>query len=568
MHAKRAASVLIAICLAAGQLCSAAPAAKAGAKGQFIFQYKSMPYVDVVRRFAQALKRPLIGDLNIEGTLTFFDAEPYTTDEALDTLNLLLSMRGYRLIERGRYLQLIPLSEVPGTTGELHAGVDAVKGKRPGKVVTVLLPVKHMVAKDAAKLVVRKVSPFGSISPMPRGKGIIITDTVANIQRIRNFLAVFDTEEHTGRQMKTITLEHAMATDVARTIDNIFGAKAAVIRKYGEYRSSRTRPPVDPMEVVNALADARTNMLFLTGAGEQLARAEKLIKSIDTEKESSDLRIFQLKKARAAKLAKTLNAVMPKRTITYGVGAHVRTKSVPIAQVVPDEGSNRLIVYAPPEQMPRIEKLIKEFDDVRGLGGASIFRLKFADARQLSRVISGATGRTDSRGRVRSRLSVGYDSRTNTLIISGPPEDLDIAAKVIGRSQRIAWRAKSTSCTSRPATPAVWQGRSCASSGRARAAGAATPARSASRPTARPTTSLSPPPSVTGPPSRRYWKTCGPPPCRWAHRSQDASPSSSPRRTNSTGRCVRYTAREAGPAVAAPPACPWSSRPRRGTTRC
>jgi len=435
MHAKRAASVLVAICLAAGQLCSAAPAApaaKAGAKGQFIFQYKSMPYVDVVRRFAQALKRPLIGDLNIEGELTFFDAEPYTRDEALDTLNLLLSMRGYRLIERGRYLQLIPLSEVPGTTGKLHTDVDAVKGERPGKVVTVLLPVKHMVAKDAAKLVVRKVSPFGSISPMPRGKGIIITDTVANIRRIRDFLGVFDTEEHTGRQMKTITLKHAMATDIARTIDNIFGARAAVIRKYGEYRSGRARPPVDPREVVNALADARTNMLFLTGVGEQLAHAEKLIKSIDTEKESSNLRIFQLKKARAAKLAKTLNAVMPKRTITYGRGAYVRTKSVPIAQVVPDEGSNRLIVYAPPDQMPRIEKLIKEFDmDVRGFGGASIFKLKFADARQLSRVISGATGRTDSRGRVRSRLSVGYDTRTNTLVLSGPPEDLDIAAKVI-----------------------------------------------------------------------------------------------------------------------------------------
>ena len=77
-----------------------APGGSESAQPTIRFQFDGVPYARVVKRFAEMSGRPLIGDVNVEGTLTFFDSEPYTYAEAFDALNLLLSMRGYTLRAR------------------------------------------------------------------------------------------------------------------------------------------------------------------------------------------------------------------------------------------------------------------------------------------------------------------------------------------------------------------------------------------------------------------------------------------------------------------------------------
>ena len=43
---------------------------------------------------------------------TFYDPQPYTYQEALDVLNVILSMKGVALVETGRYLQLSKLENI------------------------------------------------------------------------------------------------------------------------------------------------------------------------------------------------------------------------------------------------------------------------------------------------------------------------------------------------------------------------------------------------------------------------------------------------------------------------
>ncbi len=42
------------------------------------FQFEGVPYADALQRFSQMADKPLIAETPIEGTLTFFDSEPYT----------------------------------------------------------------------------------------------------------------------------------------------------------------------------------------------------------------------------------------------------------------------------------------------------------------------------------------------------------------------------------------------------------------------------------------------------------------------------------------------------------
>ena len=52
---------------------------------------------------------------------------------------------------------------------------------------------------DAAKVVVRMVSAFGSISPVSSGRGLLITDRLSSIANIRRLLDVLDTDMRFGR---------------------------------------------------------------------------------------------------------------------------------------------------------------------------------------------------------------------------------------------------------------------------------------------------------------------------------------------------------------------------------
>ena len=62
------------------------------------FQFDGMPYADVVRQFAQMAGKPILGEVEVGGELTFFDSQPYTYQEALDTLNIILAMQGQMLV--------------------------------------------------------------------------------------------------------------------------------------------------------------------------------------------------------------------------------------------------------------------------------------------------------------------------------------------------------------------------------------------------------------------------------------------------------------------------------------
>ena len=72
------------------------------------FQFDGIPYADVVDRVSQMAGKPLLSDTNVVGTLTYDDPNAYSYTEALDTLNLILAMRGVMLLEDGNNLRLVP----------------------------------------------------------------------------------------------------------------------------------------------------------------------------------------------------------------------------------------------------------------------------------------------------------------------------------------------------------------------------------------------------------------------------------------------------------------------------
>ncbi len=399
--------------------------------------------------------KPILGEYHVEGTLTFFDPQPYTFEEAFDTFNLLLAMRGYTMVDTRRFLRVVAMKEATKAPLRIVKGWDEAEKLRPGELVTMMLPLKFMTAEDAVRVLMPVVSTYGTVAPLGSGRGIIITDRIENMQRIRIILDELDTGTLSAEnQVKTYKLKRASARDIASIVSNLFPpSRAASEPKYlrdKEGRMSRNPnygKPTAPSDLgVKAMADQRTNTLFLTGPGEKLALAEQIIEQLDAIEPGAtgDMRVFELKNARAEDLVNTIKQLLPQQSSSSSSRYRSSGSQDLQARVVADVNTNRLIVTAPLDEMTRIEQLIKTLDQAsQQVGGMRVFRLKVADAQQLERIIEGAISRTsgDPRSRYGSSRSamgtrVSSDARTNTLVITGSAADIRIAEQLIAELDR------------------------------------------------------------------------------------------------------------------------------------
>lgn len=422
-----------------------APAAQPAAPARNIrFQFDGIPYSDVVERFAQMVNKPLVTDTNIVGTLTFNDPNTYTYTEALDTLNVVLSMKGLMLVESGNYLRLVPFKELPAMPLRIMRGLEQGGDVRPGEVVTVVLEVKNLDTKEVADAITSMLSNAGSLAPLSRGRGLIITDRLSNISRIRTLLTTIDTQVAVDKQMKTYTLLNASGAIVSDLLNRTFGIATAPKRTtFNPTTKVMEVLPADPNDYITAVYDDASRTLVLFGPTERIALAEEMINKFEQKDgPGGDVRIYFPQTIKADELANVIRQAIPGVAAANETAATSATK----ARVITDSTQNRLIVAAPiPGQLDQIELLINRVDkNVHGQAGVTniplrsqtvqltkVFRPRAADTTNLASILTQALTRRTPDGRVTSTASISHDAGSQSVVVSGSPGDLQIATDIV-----------------------------------------------------------------------------------------------------------------------------------------
>ena len=239
-----------------------APAAALANAKNIRFQFDGIPYADVIERFAQMSGKPVVGEINLPGTITFNDSSAYNYAEAFDTLNVILSMKGQMVVEEGNFLRVLPFKELPQTPLRILRGGDKADGVRPGEVVTVVLELKNLDAKEISESITNLLSTAGSVATLSRGRGLILTDRLVNIQRVKSLISSVDNETAAQRQMKTYTLLHASGAVIADLINRTFGVTTAPKRTQFNPTSKQLDVlPADPNDYVTAVYDDASRTL-------------------------------------------------------------------------------------------------------------------------------------------------------------------------------------------------------------------------------------------------------------------------------------------------------------------
>jgi len=325
------------------------------------FDFAGMPYSEAIQRFCQMAGKPLIADTVVEGALTFSDPKPYTYGEALDTLNLILATKSVMLIEDDRYLRLVPFKALSQMPLKLIRGLENVGDVRPGELVTVVLDLKNLDAGELSQPISAMLSSAGSVASLSRGRGLIITDRLANIQRVRQLLDQVDTASPVQRQVKTFALRNVSGTLMSDLLNRTFGIATAPKRTvFNEQRKAYEVLPPDPTDYVTAIFAEASNTLVLFGPSERIDMAGDLIARFESDAgaAASEIKVFYPQMP-VEELAEMVRQAIPGVAGRGDRGRESDTR----AKVITDRTSNRLIVTAPAiGQLDAITALIRRLD--------------------------------------------------------------------------------------------------------------------------------------------------------------------------------------------------------------
>jgi len=199
---------------------------------------------------------------------------------------------------------------------------------------------------------------------------------------------------------------------------------------------------------VTVIPLVKPNALLLVGWGEAVRSIKELLRKLDQPvSPDTQIRVFRLRHAPAAEVLSTVEGFLADRT---GLGPQVK--------VAADARTNSLIAHAAPRDMAELQTLIERLDQPQGdaVRRARVFKLTNSLAADVAGVLQDAISGSRGGGAAASQKSAALelltvdgpgqrllragvlddvqitpDPRTNSLIVSAPPESMDLLAALI-----------------------------------------------------------------------------------------------------------------------------------------
>jgi general secretion pathway protein D len=246
-----------------------------------------------------------------------------------------------------------------------------------------------------------------SLQPLSVDEAVSLLDTIL---KAKGYAAI-----RTGRTLKIVTLDQAKKAALPvrsgsdpETIEpsDQLVTHIIPIRSADAVQLRRDLAALIPT-YADLSANASTNTLILTDTQTNVRRFVEIIRALDTQTTSvSEVRVYQLKFANAANAARLINDLFKQDQTTQGGGGSPFGSSI-----------RQFMFGGGPGGGPRGES------GERGFGGESGDR-RHGEGRDQPQGITG--GRQQQQ-----KVTASSDDRTNTLVISGPPELLRVIDDIV-----------------------------------------------------------------------------------------------------------------------------------------
>jgi general secretion pathway protein D len=310
-----------------------------------------------IKFISEVTGKNFVIDDKVKGKVTIVSPTKISVDEAYKVFESVLEVHGFATVPSGEIVKIIPAVEARGKAIETLLREEAISPE--DKVITQLIRLDYANPDELKKLFAPLISKNSIMVSYPPSGMLVVTDVLSNIQRLLHIIKAIDVVG-IGEEISVIPLEHAVASNIVKTLTTIF-------QTTGRPTTARTRRGVSaaaPAPAIRMVADERTNSLILSASEYDTSRIKQLIAILDQEtpRGEGDIRVYYLQYADAEELAKVLTALPSKEAQPAAKGqaaAPVISKGV---QIVADKATNSLVITANKQDYLALMDVIEKLD--------------------------------------------------------------------------------------------------------------------------------------------------------------------------------------------------------------
>ena len=302
-----------------------------------------------IKFISELTGKNFVVDKAVRGKVTIISPTKISVKEAYKVFESVLEVHGFTTVPAGKIIKIVPAIHARAKSVETRLRVEAISPE--DKVVTQLIPLEYANPNELKKLFAPLISKSSVIASYLPTRMLIVTDVLSNIKRLLTIVREIDVAG-IGEEISVIPLEHATASDLAKSLSSIFQ------RQVG--RPKKGAPIIKAG--IRIVADERTNFLIILATEDDTFRIKRLIEMLDKEipRGEGDIHVYYLQNANAEDLVKVLTALPSKER------GQVRKGKAPVisreVNIVADKATNSLIIRAKRHDYLVLEDIIKKLD--------------------------------------------------------------------------------------------------------------------------------------------------------------------------------------------------------------
>jgi general secretion pathway protein D len=271
----------------------------------FFVKFNNADIYEVIHTLARTAGINYIIDPRVRGVVNVHTQGVVRKDGALDLLFAILRVNGATAVKEGDTYHIVPMSEAK--MEPLLPSFPDDKGAKgpPNQVILRAFPLQYIGVSEMSKVIKPFLSQGGEAVEVARANIMLVTDTVANVEKVARLVELFDSEVFRAAGMKLFKLRVLDPEEMAKNLDNIYGAL--------DFSTTRGGKPAG----INFVPIPRLNSLLVVSASPKtMADVEKWIGELDREGLGASRQVhrYRVKYGRVKDVAAVLERLYPRRT--------------------------------------------------------------------------------------------------------------------------------------------------------------------------------------------------------------------------------------------------------------
>jgi general secretion pathway protein D len=264
--------------------------ASPGQEQKWQVNFKDSDVQEVIKFVADVTGKTVVIDPRVKGRVKVISAEPLTQQALYDLFLSVLEIQGFTAIEYGDVVRIIPRKDARTSAGQ----VSNVPRLSDDAYITEVIQLYNV---SAAKVlpVLRPLAPqHAHLAAYDPSNAIIISDTVANIERLKDIISRIDRAGVADTDI--VPLKYAQAESMVKMLQTL------------QKPDEKDAPENSKVVMV---ADARSNSILVTGDDVRRKGIKALIGRLDVPRQQSgNVRVIYLEYADAEQVAEVLSKVV------------------------------------------------------------------------------------------------------------------------------------------------------------------------------------------------------------------------------------------------------------------